>query len=44
MCVDRDILEKFMDLCVKDFSEAREGRNRRNIAMKITECAKFITV
>jgi len=31
VCVDRDILEKFMNLCVKDFYEARESGNRVNI-------------
>jgi len=33
VCVDRDILEKFMDFAVKDFSEARESGKRGDIAI-----------
>jgi len=34
VCVDRDILKKFLDFGVKDYLDARESRNRRNIAKK----------
>jgi len=31
--VDRDVLEKFLDFAVEDFSEARESGNRGNVAI-----------